>query len=647
MNRIVIEPEPDEDDSTEMTDLVFISYRRDDAAPEAQLLATILQASMGTVTPFLDCSTVEPGAKWTARIEVALRRSRYVLAVVGPLWLGEVEEGKRRRIDDPEDWVRKEISAALRDPAKVVIPVLVRGAQVPPSATLPDDIRDLPLRQAVELRRNYWNHDVKLLLASIGSSETVSHSTPQPSAKMADPSPAPETKELVALMEYRGEKIATLLKHHKSELQRFMSLHTRHLDSLRRGDLVAGHEVLTDIYACLRSIPITYDNGILYSAKEPVQHPCRSNVLNYIYGEEMPLHTKGAQMPDTAADVVLTIEKVNDSSSEALIRTVIRDSGKSRAQMILSILFRMVDSPESYEQFFAPRIVTDWQREGIPYIRIADRGCVSAEKAFWCLHEIHQASKGSVPSNWNRVLLRWCMNRHVRSQAVDALQGLVARDERVLYGFPLTPSELAGVVRALTCSDIKVRLSLIRRLSREPLELIKGAIHCTEDDLEYYKDHLYSEVFFAFSESLGAAELDVAIFSSIILTDLDPMRGTEHLCYKVNELVNSLLVAYRRRDGEPHQAKIRSVAVNILKFLIPALAQGVNGQGHFAPYRPKGALHAIAKVDFGNALDGLIDISLRRRFGRWLRRTFKRFGEVLGISCFVLGPTAFLSVCIV
>jgi hypothetical protein len=206
------------------------------------------------------------------------------------------------------------------------------------------------------------------------------------------------------------------------------------------------------------------------------------------------------------------------------------------------------------------------------------------------------------------------------------LGGLVARDERVLSGFALMPPELAGVVRALTYKESKVRLSLIRRLSHEPPELIKEAIHCTEDDDNYYKHYLYSTVFFAFSEALGAAELDVAIFSSIILTDLDPMLGTKPFCYKVNELVDSLLVACRRRDGEPHQAKIRTVAVNILKSLIPALAQGVNGQGYFAPYHPKVALRAIAKADLGNALDGLIDISLRRRLGRWLRRALKRVG---------------------
>jgi hypothetical protein len=100
-------------------------------------------------------------------IKAALIAARTVIVVIGPEWLRSgTSEWGMRPIDKEDDWVREELTIALRD-EKRVIPVLVREARMPPADVLPEALKALPARQAISLRRDYWDHDVKLLLAQI------------------------------------------------------------------------------------------------------------------------------------------------------------------------------------------------------------------------------------------------------------------------------------------------------------------------------------------------------------------------------------------------------------------------------------------------------------------------------------------------
>jgi hypothetical protein len=59
-----------------------------------------------------------------------------MLVVIGTHWLSITDDNGRRRLDDSEDFVRREIEAALQSGIRV-IPVLVDGATMPPSDQLP------------------------------------------------------------------------------------------------------------------------------------------------------------------------------------------------------------------------------------------------------------------------------------------------------------------------------------------------------------------------------------------------------------------------------------------------------------------------------------------------------------------------------
>jgi hypothetical protein len=76
------------------------------------------------------------------------------------------EEG-RRRLDNPGDFVRLEIGTALKRGIRV-IPVLVDGASMPPSGQLPEDLKPLALRNALNVSHERFRADAERLIGSVG-----------------------------------------------------------------------------------------------------------------------------------------------------------------------------------------------------------------------------------------------------------------------------------------------------------------------------------------------------------------------------------------------------------------------------------------------------------------------------------------------
>src|SRR3954452_17507748 len=80
-----------------------------------QWLASRLRASFGTGSVFIDTRSIRGGDVWAAEIEQSLRSAKAVVAVIGKHWLTTSDEFGRRRIDLPDDWVRREIELSLRE----------------------------------------------------------------------------------------------------------------------------------------------------------------------------------------------------------------------------------------------------------------------------------------------------------------------------------------------------------------------------------------------------------------------------------------------------------------------------------------------------------------------------------------------------
>lgn len=139
---------------------VFISYRRDDTSGHAGRLADALGARFGRRRVFMDIDAISPGVDFEERINQALASCDAALVLIGDDWLTLRTPDGRRRLDDPEDFVRKEAAAALARPGVTVVPVLVEGAKMPPADRLPPDIAALARRHAFELSDTRWRYDV-------------------------------------------------------------------------------------------------------------------------------------------------------------------------------------------------------------------------------------------------------------------------------------------------------------------------------------------------------------------------------------------------------------------------------------------------------------------------------------------------------
>jgi hypothetical protein len=120
----------------------------------------------------MDVSAIAVGTDFVEQVERAISNADVSLIVIGPGWLGATDAEGRRRLDDPGDHVRSEVRSALASPHPVV-PVLVGDASLPTEDQLPDDLKALARRQAVELRDESWSEDVEGLVRRLEGKEPV------------------------------------------------------------------------------------------------------------------------------------------------------------------------------------------------------------------------------------------------------------------------------------------------------------------------------------------------------------------------------------------------------------------------------------------------------------------------------------------
>jgi hypothetical protein len=90
------------------------------------------------------------------------------LAMIGDQWLTSTDIHGRRGLEDPNDFVRLEIEAALKRNVRI-IPILVDGASMPRVDELPAGLAGLVRRQALELRSGAFAADVDIGGSGISS----------------------------------------------------------------------------------------------------------------------------------------------------------------------------------------------------------------------------------------------------------------------------------------------------------------------------------------------------------------------------------------------------------------------------------------------------------------------------------------------
>ena len=145
---------------------IFISYRREESAGHAGRVYDHLRERFGRERVFMDVSAIEPGVDFVEAIDQAVGSCAVLLVIIGRKWLDCTDAAGRRRLDDPKDFIRLEVGTALRRKIRVV-PVLVQDAVMPGEADLPDDLKLLARRNAIEISDTHWDTDLAQLVETL------------------------------------------------------------------------------------------------------------------------------------------------------------------------------------------------------------------------------------------------------------------------------------------------------------------------------------------------------------------------------------------------------------------------------------------------------------------------------------------------
>jgi TIR domain len=149
---------------------IFISYRRDDSADITGRIYDRLVEHFGKESIFKDVDSIPFGVDFRVTLRGIVEQCDSVLVIIGDHWLHTVDAAGKRRIDDPGDFVRIEIEAALKRSIPV-IPLLVKGAMMPREEDLPADLKDFAYRNGAQVRHDPDFHpDMDRLIISLETS---------------------------------------------------------------------------------------------------------------------------------------------------------------------------------------------------------------------------------------------------------------------------------------------------------------------------------------------------------------------------------------------------------------------------------------------------------------------------------------------
>jgi formylglycine-generating enzyme required for sulfatase activity len=137
---------------------IFICYRREDSAAVAGRLYDRLKTDFDDGV-FMDIDNIPMGADFRQHIEEQLRACDYLLALIGPRWIGILHE----RADDQRDLLRVELETAASLKIRIA-PILLEGARPPQATELPATfslrktlarLQSVPVRQGLDFDTDY------------------------------------------------------------------------------------------------------------------------------------------------------------------------------------------------------------------------------------------------------------------------------------------------------------------------------------------------------------------------------------------------------------------------------------------------------------------------------------------------------------
>lgn len=147
---------------------LFINYRRRDSAADAGRVKDRLEKEFGGGSVFMDVDAIPPGMDFVEALDDAGAKCDALLAIIGPKWLEARDDEGNRLLDSESYYVRIEIAAALKRGIPV-IPILFGGAQMPKPEQLPNDLKGLVRRNALDIRQASFHRDMDVLVDALRS----------------------------------------------------------------------------------------------------------------------------------------------------------------------------------------------------------------------------------------------------------------------------------------------------------------------------------------------------------------------------------------------------------------------------------------------------------------------------------------------
>lgn len=145
---------------------ILISYRREDSVQITNQIFERLRDRFGEAQVFWDLHNIPLGIRFDTYLRCRFQEAAVVLAMIGDHWEG-IDSNGRNRILETEDWVRNELSIALKAGVPV-IPVLIGTRKMPNASEIPEEIVELTRWQSIRIQpgQDFESH-VQRLIAGI------------------------------------------------------------------------------------------------------------------------------------------------------------------------------------------------------------------------------------------------------------------------------------------------------------------------------------------------------------------------------------------------------------------------------------------------------------------------------------------------
>lgn len=149
-----------------MPNSIFISYRRSDSQYAAIALADALSWAFAEGEVFFDRGSIHGADEWPNSIKNAAAEAKLMAVIIGDGWLRASDQFGRRRLDDPKDWVRRELKTAIERNIEI-LPLTLDDASVPRQEAFDEEIAPISSKQWLPVRVSSWENDLHAVIKRI------------------------------------------------------------------------------------------------------------------------------------------------------------------------------------------------------------------------------------------------------------------------------------------------------------------------------------------------------------------------------------------------------------------------------------------------------------------------------------------------